>query len=102
MLSGDLQGTVLDPLPFLAYINGLPDSLKSSDARLFADDSFLYLTMNGTIGKSPLSTGGAGASKADELATIHQSAPSYASPLTRSRKREPSSLHIYFTTESLM
>ena len=35
------------PLLFLAYINDLPDSLKSSDARLFADDSLLYLTVNG-------------------------------------------------------
>ena len=37
----------LDPLLFLTYINDLPDSLKSSDARLFADDSLLYLTVNG-------------------------------------------------------
>ena len=31
----------------LAYINDLPDSLKSSDTRLFADDSLLPLTVNG-------------------------------------------------------
>ena len=53
-------------IALLAYIKDLPDSLKSSDARLFADDSFLYLTMNGTIGKRPLSTGGAETNKADE------------------------------------
>ena len=46
VLSGVPQETVLDPLLFLAYINDLPDSLKSSDDRLFADDS-LYLTVNG-------------------------------------------------------
>ena len=47
VLSGVPQGTVLGPLLFLAYINDLPDSLKSSDARLFADDSLLYRTVNG-------------------------------------------------------
>ena len=43
VLSGVPQGALL----FLAYINGLPDSLRSSDARLFADDSLLYHKVNG-------------------------------------------------------
>ena len=47
VLCGVSQGTVLGSLLFLAYINDLPDSLKSSDARFFADDSLLYLTVNG-------------------------------------------------------
>ena len=54
VLSGVPQGTVLGPLLFLAYFNDLPDSLKSSDAKLFADDSLLYHTVNGKRDNTPL------------------------------------------------
>ena len=42
VLSGVPKGTVLRPLLFLAFINDLPESMKHSDARLFADDYLLY------------------------------------------------------------
>ena len=56
VLSWDSQGTVQGPLLFLAFINDLPDSLRSSDASLFADDSLLYLTVNGARDNIPFST----------------------------------------------
>ena len=40
------QGTVLGPLLFLAYINDMPGTLTSSEIKLFADDSFLFRTIN--------------------------------------------------------
>ena len=47
-------GNGLRSIAILAYINDLPDSLKSSDARIFADDSLLYLTVNGANGNKQL------------------------------------------------
>ena len=35
------QGSILDPLQFLVYINDLPNELKSS-AKIFADDTSLF------------------------------------------------------------
>ena len=42
---GVLQGLVRGPMLFLAYINDLPDQVKSR-VRLFVDDRAMYLALN--------------------------------------------------------
>ena len=47
VISGVPHGSVLGPILFLVYINYLPEEL-SSQGRLFADDTAVYLTVGGS------------------------------------------------------
>jgi hypothetical protein len=47
LASGIPQGSVLRPILFTIYINDLPDVVKNV-AKLFADDTKLYTTVNNT------------------------------------------------------
>ena len=48
VLSGVPQGSVLEPLLFLAYINDMPETINHSETLLFADDTILFRKINNT------------------------------------------------------
>ena len=48
------QGTVLEPLLFLSYINDLPDVVRSSHTKLFADYCLLFKSISTDINQQAL------------------------------------------------
>ena len=52
---GVTQGSVLSPVLFIAYINDLPEQVKSR-VRLFEDDTVLHLVISSTVENEVLQT----------------------------------------------
>ena len=86
--SGVPQGTVLGPILFLIYINDLPDYMKHSTLRLFADDSIIYRQIYSTSDSKllQLDLEAAGKWEQDWLMSFH---PDKCSILSVTRKRSP-------------
>ena len=100
-MSGVPKDSVLRPCLFLAHINDLPDSLKSR-ARLFADDTIVYLTITSESDAQTLQ---------DDLLKLEQWESDWSMEFNpekmlrgscnqKERSKNQSSFHIRFTTSN--
>ena len=85
--SGVPQGSILGPILFLAYINDLPDQVKSR-VRLFTDDTAMYLAISSTTEGQVLQTDLASLERLEKMWDM-QFNPSKCQVLHITRKVKP-------------
>ena len=90
--SGVPQGSVLGPILFLAYINDLPEQVKSK-VRLFADDTALYLAISSTTESEVLQTDLASLEQWEKMWDM-QLNPSKCQDLQITKKATPSTFYM--------
>ena len=93
--SGVPQGSVLGPILFLAYINDLPEQVKSRVSFFFAEDTALYLTISSTTEREALQTELASHEKWEKMWDM-QFNPSKCQVLQITKRQKPLTLITFY------